>query len=518
MSSYTREKINITDILLDAENPRFASYFERLGKNQPTQDDIMLYMMQYESVSALVASIRNAGGLHPADSIVCIKQDDKYIVLEGNRRVSACKMLLNSETDKAFIDSISFLDAVVYSTREQAQPYISDKHIDGVKKWESIEKSSYFHKMFWDKLKINSVVNSNTDVIITEIVKNTGSKRGDVKECITKYSFFMSVYNTLLSKYRPENLTETSSYLPLVDRFMGTIVEESDLGLNLPMSDELCYVAHKGMDDLLNAVLFLTGEAFIARKTSGSELLPIISTEVNTKPKQKKLIRENERIPGLIEALDNYKAAQVKDINQEKDDKKYHADIKETDSSDTAQAADGTSTNEQTEAPEQFDESPFEPEVPWKPKQPQNRILGFSESEGKSFSLFDSNDTDVKIKFVIAELSRLPINKFPYSCISLYRVLLESATKKAYAEKQPKENKNVLSFDKKNLQAMVSKLAKHNVLKMSETDRANVVEYVDKKHIIGTLNDYMHNPKLVDSDIILTSWITLKEYIKACLI
>ena len=64
---------------------------------------------------------------------------------------------------------------------------------------------------------------------------------------------------------------------------------------------------------------------------------------------------------------------------------------------------------------------------------------------------------------------------------------------------------------------MVSQLAKNNALKMSESDRANVVEYVDKKHIIKTLNDYMHNPKLVDSDIILTSWITLKEYIKACL-
>jgi len=111
----------------------------------------------------------------------------------------------------------------------------------------------------------------------------------------------------------------------------------------------------------------------------------------------------------------------------------------------------------------------------------------------------------------------LPINKFPYSCISLYRVLLESVTKKAYIEKQPKENKNVLSFDKKNLQAAVSKLAKHNVLKLSETDRANIVEYVDKKHIIKTLNDYMHNPKLVDSEIILTSWITLREYIKVCL-
>lgn len=64
---------------------------------------------------------------------------------------------------------------------------------------------------------------------------------------------------------------------------------------------------------------------------------------------------------------------------------------------------------------------------------------------------------------------------------------------------------------------MVSKLAKNNVLKMAETERANVVEYVDKKRIIDTLNNYMHNPKQVDTEIILNSWITMKDYIRACL-
>ena len=200
MNSYTREKIKVSDILLDVENPRFASYFERLGRMQPTQDDIMLYLMKNESISTLATNIHKTGGLHPAESIVCIKQGEQYIVLEGNRRVSACKALckiysensiiwipidvvptfplLHPDTDKILIDSISILDVVVYEAREQAQLYISDKHIDGVKKWESIEKSSYFHKMFRDMLGINSVENLNADTIITEIVKITGSKRG----------------------------------------------------------------------------------------------------------------------------------------------------------------------------------------------------------------------------------------------------------------------------------------------------------------------------------------------------
>jgi ribosomal protein S15P/S13E len=129
--------------------------------------------------------------------------------------------------------------------------------------------------------------------------------------------------------------------------------------------------------------------------------------------------------------------------------------------------------------------------------------------------LTDDNDADIKIKFVIAELSRLNINNHPYSCVSLYRVLLEASTKKAYIEKRPKANGNILVFDSNNLQGAINNLTKH--LQMTKNDRANVVDYVNKKHIIKTLNNYMHNPKLVDSEIILTSWITMKEYIKACL-
>ena len=288
------------------------------------------------------------------------------------------------------------------------------------------------------------------------------------------------------------------------------------MGLGLPLSEYLCYVAHKGKEELLTPILFLIGEAFIARKITEGELTPITSTEVDSKRKQKRLIRDNERIPGLHSALYKYKAAPSEEEDQGNEER-ASSEKNENDSVDATQP-ETNSSSEQSGSNEQDIEVPYAPEIPWIPKRPQIRSLYFSKSEGDSFKLTDDNDTDIKIKFVIAELSRLNINHHPYSCVSLYRVLLESATKKAYIEKEPRENKAILNLDKKNLQAAVSKLAKHGVLKMAEQDRANVAEYVDKKHIIKTLNDYMHNPKLVDSEIILASWITLKEYIKACLV
>lgn len=327
----------------------------------------------------------------------------------------------------------------------------------------------------------------------------------------------MSVYEALATEYSREVLADISSFLPLVDRFMKILVsQDAEVGLDLPLI-EWNYVAHKGKEKLLRKILRTVGEAFLVRKVENQcengESARINSQEVNSKPQQKRLITDDVRIPGLFALIKEYKKLPESNVDSNKPGEPGDNGQSPPDSE-----KDSNKGSEQIGEPETAqDDVIYEPIIPWKPKQPQNRTLFFSKEEGNAFSLSDSNDEDVKIKFIIAELSRLPIDKYPYSCTSLYRLLLETATKKAYEEKQPKENRNILTYNNNSLPTAVSKLAKNNVLKMAETERANVVEYVDKKRIIDTLNNYMHNPKQVDTAIILSSWITMKDYIRSCL-
>lgn len=521
MATYVREQVKLKDILLDVDNPRFASYFERIGKDKAnaTQEDIIEYLQKYESINVLSEKIKDVKGLHPTELIACLKLGDKYVVLEGNRRVCACKELYNEyyeNPDEAdLVNNISQLEVVVYETRELAQPYISDKHIDGVKKWESIEKSCYYYRMFQEKRSLSGTISA--DEIVESIAKQTVSKKNDVRDCIIKYGFYMSVYEALATEYSREVLADISSFLPLVDRFMKILVsQDAEVGLDLPLI-ELNYVAHKGKEKLLREIFKIVGEAFLVRKTENQcengEAYRINSQEVYSKPQQKRLITDDMRIPGLFALIKEYKKMPEANTNSDKP-----AETGDNDQNPSGAEENPNKGDNQTGGTDSTqDDVIYEPIIPWKPKQPQNKTLFFSKEEGKVFILSDSNDEDVKIKFIIAELSRLPIDKYPYSCTSLYRLLLEAATKKAYDEKQPKENKNILTYDNKSLPAAVSKLAKNNVLKMAGAERANVVEYVDKKRIIDTLNNYMHNPKQVDTEIILSSWITMKDYIRACL-
>lgn len=544
MANYTREQIVLNDILLDVENPRFASYFERTGRTNPTQSDVMDYLLNHESIGGLATRIQAVGELHPAEAIVCCKQDDKYIVLEGNRRICACKTLQEifsksskswlpeeilhefptlrqtQQSDIELVRNTAVINAVVYESRDFAQPYISDKHIDGVKKWESIEKSSYFYRIYQNYKKDHPTASATR--IINDIAKSTVSNKAEVKNCIIKYGFFMSVYNVLRETYRPEALTETNSYLPLVDRFMGTLVGNSDVGLNLTLTTDLKYIAHPGKEAIYKKILQLVGEAFLVRKTKNDPdddgLSRINSKEIDTSAQQKKLIKDNKRIPGLFALISKYRETQESEREGNPTGTKSRNEDGASQGSSGASHTPNDYTQTSSNDNGQDNADVYEPAIPWKPSRPQNKSLSFSSSEGSTFKLSDSDDEDAKIKFVIRELSSLYVYAYPYSCTLLYRTLLEAVTRKAYAEKKPKENKILIPYQGNSLPTMMSKLAKHNVLKLSEAERASIVEYINNKKIAAVLNDYIHHPKLVNTEIILSSWVTMKEYIKACLL
>jgi hypothetical protein len=550
MFNYKKGQIELNDILLDVENPRFASYFERSGNTNPTQEDAMKYLLNYASIDTLAVSIKNSGGLYPTEQIACVIENGKYIVLEGNRRVCACKTLLkiSAEKDIAFlpddvgnsfsvinniededlINSLKILDAVIYDSRELAQPYIVDKHIDGVRKWESIEKSCYYYTRF-----TKTDISKKADERILDITKlNQSDKKGEIRNCIIKYGFFIECYKAMNNT--PDASSEKISFLPLVDKFMPTLVGKEYLDLST--NDSLKYIIKNSAEQIYIEILKIVGEAFLVRlqepnadssKRAADNQFRIHTDEVKNKSSQEKLINDDVRIKGLKDLIAKYRTADklpiasqtvVSDLLSDNlPDFQIDSQVQNNIDNNTPK---NIIEEEINNIPSQakVSESIYEPQLPWTPKPIDKKILFFSETEGKSFNLQNNNDTDVKILFILSELSKLQIDKFPYSCTSLYRLLLEAVTKKAYCEKKPVENKKVLTFDKNYLPKSITILARNlKGLKTKPTECANIINYVDKLHFIGTLNNYMHNPKLVDVQLLLNSWKTMKDYIKACL-
>ena len=147
MNQPEEKRVGLDKLFLDTRNPRFASYFNR-SASQTTEDSAISHLIRNAAVVDLAESIKNFGGLYYGESIHCIKKENsenEFIVLEGNRRISACKLLnavynnnsaswLTDEIKIKFsnitqdvIENISHVSAVIYDNLEMAQPYIVSK-------------------------------------------------------------------------------------------------------------------------------------------------------------------------------------------------------------------------------------------------------------------------------------------------------------------------------------------------------------------------------------------------------
>lgn len=89
-SNWTQRTLSVEHLKLDVSNPRF-SYFSEKKMNQT---EIVKFLIERFKVYELAKDIAADGYWINEEPIVC-KEGDNYVVLEGNRRVAACKILLN---------------------------------------------------------------------------------------------------------------------------------------------------------------------------------------------------------------------------------------------------------------------------------------------------------------------------------------------------------------------------------------------------------------------------------------
>lgn len=154
----TPQKIQFisTSVLhFDPENPRFY----RL--NDPTSVEAVIEeMLDDEGVQELMLSIGQKGYFEGEPILISADKNGKWIVVEGNRRLAATK-LLNGEISPPKRRSASVklireeaqhtppteLPCIVYPTRREVLQYLGYRHITGIKQWDSLSKARYLAQL-----------------------------------------------------------------------------------------------------------------------------------------------------------------------------------------------------------------------------------------------------------------------------------------------------------------------------------------------------------------------------------
>ena len=149
--------MSVSNLVFDPENPRLTEF--DLSTNS-TEQDIIQILWEAMDVREIAMSIA-ASGFFRHEPVIVAQESGKSIVIEGNRRLAAVKLLsdpnLASRIDAVLPtitpserEAINHIPAII-ATRKQAWRYLGFKHVNGPAKWASYAKSRYIadvHRRF----------------------------------------------------------------------------------------------------------------------------------------------------------------------------------------------------------------------------------------------------------------------------------------------------------------------------------------------------------------------------------
>lgn len=179
---WRKARIKPLDIALDRDNPRINV------EPDDKESDIIRKLIKYEDVQDLAREIAKTG-LLPGERIITVQEGGQWVVLEGNRRICACKLLLSpnlvpTEYRKTFptistaseIALIEKVDADVAPDRRAAEPILTLRHTEsGVRKWKPVARMRRVRRLL------------DEGFTVAQIATETNSSVSGIRKTIREY-------------------------------------------------------------------------------------------------------------------------------------------------------------------------------------------------------------------------------------------------------------------------------------------------------------------------------------------
>lgn len=152
--------LKVDQLSFDPENPRLPQTLRDKKDTDDYENLVIDWMLQFENVTELMGSIGERGFFAAEPILVVDKENGNYEVVEGNRRLTAVKLLNDpskaSKKKKTIEEIISESNAdvipkeipsIVFKDRSEVIEYLGYKHITGVQPWDSLAKAKYLKQL-----------------------------------------------------------------------------------------------------------------------------------------------------------------------------------------------------------------------------------------------------------------------------------------------------------------------------------------------------------------------------------
>ncbi|TCD01222.1 hypothetical protein [Pedobacter psychroterrae] len=205
------DTIPLEQLQLDSANPRLPK-----SLHGQSEAEILEYMLLDASLIELMLAI-GKNDFFPGEQLLVVKiEADSYKVVEGNRRLSALKILNNpdiAKVQKSKIQQVleeteyrpTEIPCLTFEKEEDIHNYLGYRHITGIKEWKLLEKARYLYNL-WKSLYNDQPINSAAK----ELAKSIGSRKDYVKRVLVGYEVYKVIEDEAF--YRIPGLDDTTFY------------------------------------------------------------------------------------------------------------------------------------------------------------------------------------------------------------------------------------------------------------------------------------------------------------------
>jgi hypothetical protein len=217
----------VSQLLLDNENPRLPENAASM-----TQTELLDLMERDFDLVSIGKSMSDNGFFVEEPLIVIPKEgEEKFIVIEGNRRLAALKLLTEpelrqrsrfkaawEELAKASKYSLTKIPVIVHQNRDDLTAILGFRHISGIMKWDPRSKARYIHDL---------IEKRGPKAHFKEIARELGSRPASIRDNYVAYRAYIQASERF--GIDTSNLEENFS---VFYRALGNAIIQTYIGLN----------------------------------------------------------------------------------------------------------------------------------------------------------------------------------------------------------------------------------------------------------------------------------------------
>lgn len=242
------EFIEADKLLLDPQNPRLPKFLR--GADEP---EIITYMLKEAATLELMLAI-GENNFFPGEPLLVVKDGENYRVIEGNRRLTAIKLLRNPDLatiqrkkvtrvfDQAEfkLDALDKIPCLIFPNESPIHKFLGYRHITGIQAWDLTQKAAFLYEM-----KNDLHAGLALDEACRELAKMIGSRRDYVKRLIVGYEVFTEISDA--GFFDVPGLDETTFFFNYIADSLNKGNIASFLGVILDSDDPTSTISHDNL-------------------------------------------------------------------------------------------------------------------------------------------------------------------------------------------------------------------------------------------------------------------------------